>query len=395
MAEYKKDILFSVTKLGKVKTWEISVKEYSNESVIASISGYVDGKKTLYESTIKKGKNIGKANETTHFTQAKSEADSKWNKKIDSGYTINPIYVKNNDIIMPMLALDYKNRSHDIVFPCYVQPKIDGFRAILQEIGSGKALLSRKSKQFLNVKHITDELANCKFNLDGEIYSAELPERLKTTINHKTKSHANLALTFQEMNGLIKKKYVTEDDTKLSLNFVYIIYDVVIENVTYEERLKILQDFFKENKFKYIKLLESYNCKDTESLMKYNKQFLKDEYEGTIIRNKKGLYKQKYRSKDLQKFKMFMDKEFEIIGFTDGEGTEKGLIIWKCKTESELEFDVRPKGNFKERRELFKNGKKYIGKMLTVKYFDYSDNGTPIILTTLYGGEADIRSLQL
>jgi DNA ligase OB-like domain len=40
---------------------------------------------------------------------------------------------------------------------------------------------------------------------------------------------------------------------------------------------------------------------------------------------------------------------------------------------------------------MFKKGKKYIGKMLTVKFFEYTDEGIPRFPTTIRGGEADMR----
>ena len=100
-------------------------------------------------------------------------------------------------------------------------------------------------------------------------------------------------------------------------------------------------------------------------------------YEGVIIRNKKGLYRLATRSEDLQKFKEFEDAEFSIVGFTEGEGNEKGAVIWICETEEKKKFRVRPKGTVDDRKELFKKGQTYVGKMLTVKYQELTDEGIP------------------
>jgi DNA ligase-1 len=93
--------------------------------------------------------------------------------------------------------------------------------------------------------------------------------------------------------------------------------------------------------------------------------------------NKDGKYKEGLRSADLQKFKMFDDDEFKVIGFGDGEGIEKGLVIWKCMTKEKKEFDVRPRGSHEERAELFKKATKYIGKDMSVRYFGLTDDGIP------------------
>ena len=75
--------------------------------------------------------------------------------------------------------------------------------------------------------------------------------------------------------------------------------------------------------------------------------------------------------------KDFKDEEFKIIGFTEGKGVEKGCIIWTCITKDGKEFSTRPKGTHKFRKELFKNGKEYIGKKLTVVFQEYSADGIP------------------
>ena len=89
-----------------------------------------------------------------------------------------------------------------------------------------------------------------------------------------------------------------------------------------------------------------------------------------------GIYKLKYRSKNLQKYKTFYDSEFEIVGFKEGDGTNKGLIIFECKVnDSGLTVDVTPSFPFEVRKEMFKNGKTFIGKFLTVKYQNITDDG--------------------
>lgn len=182
---------------------------------------------------------------------------------------------------------------------------------------------------------------------------------------------------------------------------IYIVYDFIpnknnIKKLTFHERYTMLNEYFSKNKFKYIKLLQTHIAKDKEELIKYQKKFIKDGYEGLIIRNFDGLYKIKNRSADLQKFKDFQDAEFKIIGFTEGDNsTEKGCIIWICETKDGKKFNVRPKGTFEERKKLYKDGEKYIGEMLTVMYFDHTDDGIPFHTSTMYGGLADIRSLQI
>ena len=63
--------------------------------------------------------------------------------------------------------------------------------------------------------------------------------------------------------------------------------------------------------------------------------------------------------------------------FTEGEGLDKGLVIWICKTKEGRTFNVRPRGTHAERAEFFKNGQTYVGKMLTVRFQELTGDGIP------------------
>ena len=77
------------------------------------------------------------------------------------------------------------------------------------------------------------------------------------------------------------------------------------------------------------------------------------------------------------KYKEFMEEEFKIIGFHEGTGDEKGIVIWECETPDKKQFSVRPKGTREIRKELYDNGDKYIGKLLTVIFQEYTNDGIP------------------
>jgi DNA ligase-1 len=53
------------------------------------------------------------------------------------------------------------------------------------------------------------------------------------------------------------------------------------------------------------------------------------------------------------------------------------MVIWDCKTKNGDTFAVRPRGTREIKRELFKNGDKYIGKELTVIFQEYTEYGIP------------------
>lgn len=362
--------LYSKSTTGKTQVWTIEViqtaKDKQAPAIVRVTYGYTDGQKVTNEKEITKGKNLGRKNETTPYEQALSEAQSTWEKKKDGGYAETltsaavPTLASENalasqKILLPMLAHDYNKRGKDIRFPCYVQAKLDGVRSLFRK----GVFTSRQGKPFGFLDHIVNELkpaTEADLILDGEIYST--------------------TLGFQEFVGLVKKKKLTEKD-KEDLRHVHLwVYDIVNEE-PFEKRLETLKAFFAKHKFTFVHLLPTEVAASKADVKKFHDKYVAEGNEGLILRNKDGLYKLNARSADLQKYKEFEDDEFEVVGFTEGEGLEKGLVIWTCQTKDGKEFNVRPRGTHEDRAELFKKAKNYVGQKLTVRFQELSEDGIP------------------
>jgi ATP-dependent DNA ligase len=363
---------------GKTKMWSIRVLERDLGTgvigVIETTHGYVDGKKQVNEKMICEGKNIGKKNETTALQQAINEARSQWVKKKESGYA--PIGVSgacedsesadeengvtnrskgiDEDVPLPMLAHDYNKRGKSIKFPCFVQRKFDGTRCVAMP---GKGLFSRNKKSYPHLDHIVAEINKLppSIVLDGELYSD--------------------TLTFQEIVGLVKRETLKAGDEEKQKQIKFHVYDI-INRMPYEQRYANLQILFGKYKFKYLELVKTEECCSEEQMKELHAQYVADGYEGIMLRNKLGLYKNA-RSDSLQKFKEFFDSEFKVVDYKEGEGLEGGCVIWVCETEDGQRFACRPRGTREERIELFKNGDRYIGNMLTVRFQELTDTGLP------------------
>jgi hypothetical protein len=123
-------ILYKKTSTGKIQQWETSV---SDDSVITTRFGQVDGKIQETQEVITKGKNIGKANETTPYDQAVAQAQANWTKQLKKGYvdSIEDAMAGKTDNIIeggisPMLAHVFSKQGHKITYPALAQPKLDG-----------------------------------------------------------------------------------------------------------------------------------------------------------------------------------------------------------------------------------------------------------------------------
>jgi DNA ligase-1 len=126
----------------------------------------------------------------------------------------------------------------------------------------------------------------------------------------------------------------------------------------------------------YLDFVETVVCNERKDVMKFHEQYVAKGYEGVMLRNSDSVYCNK-RTYDLQKVKTFLDDEFTIVGFEKGSGVEEGCIVWVCETEDKNRFSCRPQGTHDERKDLYLHGDEYIGKKLTVKYQELSEDGIP------------------
>ena len=269
--------------------------------------------------------------------------------------------------IKPMLA--QKFNSSRICFETqevYIQPKLDGIRCIFTKDGA----YSRANNQFMNLEHLELKLKlffknNPDAILDGELY------------NHQLKND------FEKIVSLVRKQKPTDEDrSEASKLTQYHVYDLIpvkpSMNKVYKERYKTLTKEFKKKKYtKMIQLVKTYNVADYDKALTYQKLFLKQGYEGAILR-KNGLYKQK-RAWELQKMKDFHDTEATIIGYEVGKGKREGhLGKFLMQDDDGVEFGCPPgKGyTYKDMKEMLENIDDYIGQRATFTYFQRTKAGS-------------------
>ncbi len=372
--------IYGVEKNGKTKVWTARIyRDILNGFATAEIEyGQLDGKKQSTTREYTEGKNLGKKNETTPLQQCLLETRRKWQDKMEKeGYSLaqpvleatNATNATNATKVFPMLAHTFepcseKNKKNGIVFPCYVQPKLDGLRCICYLMPSNKVVAqSRTGAYFESVEHICEELRpillkNPGLALDGELYTTDMP--------------------FEELAGLIKKKKLTEVDVQRTRLVKYHIYDIV-SAVPYSERHARIVDLLSPNAHAHahLEVVHTQLIPDLPAFKQAFGDYVASGYEGIMLRNVAGVYRQNYRSHDLQKYKEFVESEYPIVGFKEAAGRDAGTVIWVCVTAEEREFSVRPRGTQEQRRQWFQDGHKYVGKLLTVIYQELSELNVP------------------
>lgn len=375
------DKLYIIDAKQKIREWSISVeKDNENRVFIVRKYGQLDGK------MIEKKKEIIKAkSKSTIEEQALFEAEKEWKDQIEKKkYSTNIPKISNSSQNLEknpslksinefkvMLAQTYKP---DKGFPlvCFAQPKLDGVRAYFNK-GQFK---SRNHKEYYNMQHISSFFNKKEFDniiFDGELY------------NHK--------MGFQELMTLVKPKQIDisnqKNEKKIKENqellqkiqktVEYHIFDCFFiddKNMIFKDRYKYLLSIEKYFENTPVKIVKVKTINKTHEIDTLHDKFVKDGYEGIILRTPNSPYEFK-RSKYLQKYKKFFDDEFEVIGFDKEIQNDIPLIVWKCKTKNGKEFNVRPKGTNEERAKYYEEAQKYIGKKLTVEYQELTDDGIP------------------
>lgn len=307
-------------------------------------------------------KNEGRANATSAEDQAIKEAIAKWKKQIKKKYFISSELATTSRNLKPMLAKDYHKERHKIQFPVHVQPKFDGVRCLAYYRQDGMVVLQSRGGDPYSVSHIQEQLAvplctRREVILDGELY------------HHGT--------SLQTINSWVRRPQ------EASASIVYMVYDIHYEDVPgreWEARLRAKTEFFAsaQQYMSHVAQVQTVQVTSHEHVQYYHDRYVEQGYEGAIIRLGHGQYRFGYRSSELLKYKSFQESEFEIVGWARGKGKFENVPTFRLKTADGKLFDATPKGTEQERLELLQNADSYAGRMATIRYMMYSDDGIPM-----------------
>jgi DNA ligase-1 len=367
--------LFKKTNTGAIQFWDIEAYEQQGAMTEVEYAPMLGTIQTTYGQMgtdspqvtfdcISKGKNKGKANETTPFEQACAEAQAKWEKQKKKGYVESIEAAEAGELdelieggIVPMLAHTFEKQGHKIKYPCYVQPKLDGIRCIAIVKDTKCTLWSRTRKQITSCPHIVAEIEK-NFNediiLDGELYNDEFKSN------------------FEHIVHLVRQEDPDEECTDVQ----YHVYDIVNKDV-FDMRSKTLHSLIGPHTSKYLKLVATYPVTDEDQVSEFYTKSKNQGYEGAMLRNANSPYVNK-RSSDLIKVKEMQDDEFEITGIEEGRGRLAGHVgAFVCKTRNGQEFKAKPAGATERLREYFLDHGLWRGRQLVVRFQDLTSYGVP------------------
>jgi DNA ligase 1 len=273
-------------------------------------------------------------------------------------------------VIKPMLCRTWEDatpRPQD--YPVYVQPKLDGIRCIvsLQTDGETFEIIaqSRGGKFLVLPKHIEEALLKFyepegmdQVVLDGELYAH--------------------GLSFQEVASRIKRVvHGTHPDVAV---IRYCVYDIVEEDMNWNERLIWLRDNMKYlDSEKGLTMVEAMHSPTEEMVDIHHKTFVELNFEGSIIRLPGGKYEQGKRSRNLLKRKDWKDEDFDITDITEGLGKNAGTAVLTLRSPTGQVFTVTAPGNYEQKALIWAERAEILvtPHICTVKYQELTDDGIP------------------
>jgi len=314
----------------------------------------------------------------------------------------------------PMLAKKYKdynkngeyalsNQGKAIKFPAIADAKVDGLRC-LPRLNKGSIVLeSRNGKDYVYLNHIRDAVKDLLVSagekdlvLDGEMYvhklyktAAGVYSKCKTTGAVELKGVERFQFLSETCKITRKEPHAFEDLVEF---WVFDIWDN--SGASCEERWRHLQQLLKSlPKGSPIKLVPRRKVKNHKEIEEFMKELVGEtndrqgyEFEGLMVRQADAEYvcRNNYHCNDLLKYKRFEDEEWKVVGAEECSGTHQGAVKWLC--EKTINGKVRQviakqMGTVSDSVELYKryvkNPKKFLGKMINIRFNDRTKDGVP------------------
>lgn len=374
---------------GKIRVMYITSKFEDDIYTIGRQTGLLTGKWTIQpDKQILKGK----VKRTIH-EQYELELNSLIKKQRDKGYKDLELDLelkledsRNEELLnaklgvekttgsgfrKPMLAQEAEKQSEDwLTRAWWTSLKLDGVRTLAHvesDPETGDKLVF-KSRSGIPYKGVTTNLENdhqlialarthdCE--IDGEFYLHGTP--------------------LNKINGACQTE---EYDPEVHDKIEFHIFDLANSNYTTQDRCTILNEL-EEFDNPRVKIVRHTYAISTEAIDAIMDEVIAQGYEGIMARTVGSKYQFGKRSRELLKFKPFLDDEFEIVGVVQKLRHIHDMVFELYTKDKSTTFKAKPEGDFFLKKWYTDNAEDLIGKLGTVKYQRINEEtGRPTIVT--------------
>lgn len=386
------DILVSKDNKGKIRVVEISYEWVdARKGYVIKRNTYQYGGKVTVQPEI--WVFVGKAKRTV-TEQVKLEYNSHLKKYQDKGYKLLPAHININqaDKVGEFVAITMSDgvsdsngfkkhmlaKQHDKVATSvfdklkywYASRKIDGVRAsfylkdeevISASRGGGHYNFSTEHlRNHPKMRELFEKYPDLV--LDGELYK-----------------HGK---SLQQISGAAR----SESGKARSGWLEYYIYDVMDNNLSFEDRLEVLHDVaealntpvfnpeheFEEEELK-VQMVPHVKVIGWTGIEKLHNKYVEEGFEGVVIRDPSKPYSFGGRGNSMIKVKMYRESTFKVIGIEDGL-REIDDICFICETPYGNTFKAKPMGSREVKLDYVNNFSEYLNCYGDVKFFYYSND---------------------
>jgi hypothetical protein len=383
------------------------------------------------------GKNIGRNNETTPFTQAILNARTEYNKRVRKGNLEDKELLITHDEnptiddligmehrgekpwrIFPMAVTDISkpNAEKHLVYPCDIQPKYDGALMIIVQHPD---IPEQKLRGLDGKMHslTIDAYSRGGESLEGQDHILiEAYELLRNYPGlHIVGEAYKEGFLLQDISGTTRRQTTRDEEHTLVLDLMvfdcFYIDNSGVGGMLWAERKALLQSVITPGAqdaqdVKYVKLVDTQEVANKSEMNTLYEGYIEDGMEGAVLRNLDAPYEvglaKELRSKWTFKVKPRPDAEWPVVGYKSGaKGKAAAAVIWifaendegvRERTGELLPLDERKPFSadytggmdMQMRRSIYhyleESGdleSMYYGKLMTLTYFRLSKDGLP------------------
>lgn len=255
-------------------------------------------------------------------------------------------------------------RKHWNVWPVMVQPKLDGIRCRVIFTENGAIMVSSEDNVIHTLPHITEffnthlEFFKQFGELDGELYKHGMP--------------------FEEIISIINRDNTHHNHKYIEFHCFDYIRDEGESNQVRDYALSLMSMRVHDNDC--LKRVPTKLAQDINEVYKWLDSFHGQGYEGIMVRHPLASYQRK-RVTTMMKFKPKKSDTYMVCGWTklqdkDGNWREElGALVLRDPEGNE--FNVGTGFTQLQRRELWEDRDKLMGKDCTINYQNLTERGVP------------------
>jgi DNA ligase-1 len=261
-----------------------------------------------------------------------------------------------------------KERGAIIIgFPCLIQPKINGVRCTISlDENNNVQILSKEGKRY-NLPHIEEVFVQYKSIFT--VYKEDEQEEI--FFDGELYIHGE---KLQVISSAVKAPNLDTSRVK------FVCFDLGTTLFSNLKRIQLMKQLITQLTSHIIdasvEYLATYRVGSDAIVQSMTDKFIEQGYEGSILREEFGVYAFGKRPMSMVKLKRVMDTEFLIVDIIPQE-KDNNLGLYVCRTSEGKEFNVTPTGNNEFKSLILFQKHLYIGKMLTCKFYEYTEAGIP------------------